>query len=392
MLHRCLLLACSFVLMMGLSDFASADYHTGFEVSEGFAVGGPMPAGWSTSGSGSVVVSGLNVIAGSQNLEIHDAFANYTAELNTVGSENFVIETMIRPSSYVAPEYNFGGYGWMYAYSQGYEDFAGGVLFRVQDTNDLSGVENPTSDELQILFWQSAGSQEVVGSFVPGAWYRYQIIIDSTNSTVTQRLEPLSGGVTIERVYARTITWIPLVVFAGDQYSFGEGSRAHFDEFSIGFEQPPEPVVVTPGIFDVTRGNYVGGSIAELSVSDNVDLTAIRRPTDIQSRVFLEVTSTSPAEVPSLFSFTVEAAVFARSEVSQSIDLFNYQLGSFEEVDVRPANRFTDLVTTVEAAGDLSRFVEPGTGEIKARVRFESANPRQQFSANIDQTVWGIRE
>ena len=266
-----------------------------------------MPAGWSTSGSGSVGVSSLNVVAGSQNLELHDAFANYASEQNTVGNENFVIETLIRPSSYVAPEYNFGGYGWTYAFSQGYEDFAGGVLFRVQDADDLSGVENPTADELQILFWQTAASQQVVGSFVYGAW-------------------------------------------------------------------------------------YVGGTIAELSVSDNLDLTAIRNSADVQSRVFLELTSTSPTETPSLFAFTLEAAVFARSAVTQSIDLFDYQLASFEEVDVRPANRFTDLVTTVEATGDLSRFVQPSTGEITARVRYESVNPRQQFSANIDQTIWGIRE
>ena len=58
--------------------------------------------------------------------------------------------------------------------------------------------------------------------------------------------------------------------------------------------------------------------------------------------------------------------------------------------DSRLANRFTDLSTEAWPAGDLSRFVEAGTGCMRARVRFVSTNPRQQFQANIDQMIWSV--
>jgi FtsP/CotA-like multicopper oxidase with cupredoxin domain len=152
------------------------------------------------------------------------------------------------------------------------------------------------------------------------------------------------------------------------------------------------PMTVVPASFDVTRGTYVSGDLNDLEQSDNSDLSATRNTSDIQSRVFVEVTGASPSQTPSEISFTLEASVFARSGVTQSIDLYNYQASQFEEVDSRPAMRFSDLVTEVVATGDLSRFVEVGTGTVKARARFQSAVARQQFSANIDQMIWTITE
>ena len=142
--------------------------------------------------------------------------------------------------------------------------------------------------------------------------------------------------------------------------------------------------------FNVTRGEYVSGGLPELANSDNSDLVARRANNDIQSRVFVEFKSFSPTETPSRFDLTFEAAVFARSTVVQSIDMFNYDTGDWEEVDSRNAQRLVDLVTVVTPAGDLSRFVEPGTGCIEARVRFQSVSPRQKFSANIDHVIWTI--
>ena len=79
-----------------------------------------------------------------------------------------------------------------------------------------------------------------------------------------------------------------------------------------------------------------------------------------------------------------------RSQVVQSIDLFDFQNDVWEEVDSRDASRFTDLVTEISPGGNLARFVQPITLGIKARVRFESVNPRQKFTALIDQAIWII--
>ena len=76
--------------------------------------------------------------------------------------------------------------------------------------------------------------------------------------------------------------------------------------------------------------------------------------------------------------------------MTQTIELFNYTDGVWEEVDSQNASRFTDATVTVEATGDVSRFVETGTDCILARVRYQSGNARQKFSANMDQISWTV--
>ena len=140
----------------------------------------------------------------------------------------------------------------------------------------------------------------------------------------------------------------------------------------------------------VTRGTHVFGGIAELTESDNEDLTIQRAVSDIQSRTEFEVKAVSPVVSPSSLEVTLEGAVFARSTVEQSIELFDYDAGEWVEVDTTTANRFTDITVSAAASGDLSRFVEPGTQCIEARIRYQSLNPRQRFSSNTDQFFWTI--
>ena len=142
--------------------------------------------------------------------------------------------------------------------------------------------------------------------------------------------------------------------------------------------------------FEFTRGNYSSGTVADLASSDNSDVSGRRNSSDTVSRVFLEVKGVSPTETPSSLKFTLEASVFARSTVVQSIDLFNYDTATWEEVDSQPAAAFVDSTVMVSATGDLSRFVEDGTNCIEARCRYESPSARQQFTANVDQVLWTI--
>lgn len=150
------------------------------------------------------------------------------------------------------------------------------------------------------------------------------------------------------------------------------------------------PITVAPSSYEVTRGRYVSGDETSLADSDNVDLGARRSSTDIQSRVEVEIEGTSPTETPTSMTFTHEASVFARTEVTQNIEMYDFVLGDWETIDSQPASRFLDVTVEVVPTGDLSRFVEAGTGVVRARSRFVSSNPRQQFSANIDQMIWVI--
>ena len=148
---------------------------------------------------------------------------------------------------------------------------------------------------------------------------------------------------------------------------------------------------VLPDSFVVTRGTQTGGGIPELSESDNADLSIQRAVSDIQARTELVVKSFSPVVNPTRMELTLEAAVFARSTVDQSIALFNYASSTWVQIDLRPAARFADSVVVAAAAGDLSRFVDQTTGCVEARIRFQSRSQRQNFSSNIDQTTWTIQ-
>ena len=152
------------------------------------------------------------------------------------------------------------------------------------------------------------------------------------------------------------------------------------------------PVTVSPDTITTTRGTFNSGGIPEISASDNQDYRISRSNSDIQSRTEFEVKAVSPVAAPTSFEVTLEGAVFARSNVVQTISLFDYVAGSFEVVDTRNANRSPspDSTVTVAATGDLSRFVEPGTNCIEARVLFRSDNPRQNFTSNTDYFVWTI--
>jgi hypothetical protein len=151
------------------------------------------------------------------------------------------------------------------------------------------------------------------------------------------------------------------------------------------------PFTVVPDSFLVTRGTYVSGGIPELRNSDNADLSIRRASSDIQARTEFTVNSFSPLANPSAFEVTLEGSVFARSPINQSIELYDYVAANWVLVDTRPAAQFIDSTVTVAATGNLSRFVQPVTRSIQARIRYQSVSPRQQFASNTDLFIWTIQ-
>ena len=152
--------------------------------------------------------------------------------------------------------------------------------------------------------------------------------------------------------------------------------------------EPADPIVVLPDSITVTRGTKASGGRAQIIQSDNQDISIQRRTSDIQSRTAFEVSGFSPTENPSFMEIMLEGAVFARSPVTQTIELWDYDAGQWESVDSRTAARFTDSTVIAAPDGDLARFVEDGTRALLARVRYNSQNPRQQFSSNTDLFTW----
>ncbi len=160
-------------------------------------------------------------------------------------------------------------------------------------------------------------------------------------------------------------------------------------EVAFGGEVATSSVVVPNSVAD-TRGQYVMGDAASLAQSDNVDYVLRRAVNDTQSRTEFVVDGVSPTLMPNGVEVTLEGAVFARSTVVQTIEMFDYILDDWELVDTRNATNMVDSTVMVTLGGDLSRFVDPSTGSMSARIRFQSLNPRQRFSSNTDLFNWTI--
>jgi hypothetical protein len=150
------------------------------------------------------------------------------------------------------------------------------------------------------------------------------------------------------------------------------------------------PQTGLPESITVIRGIHIGGTVADLHASDNVDYSIQRNPAQTSGVIEVEMNSVSSVASPTTFEFTLEASAFFRSTVIQSIRFFDYTAGVFVEVNAQNASRFTDSTVVAIGTGDLSRFVEPGTGNVVTRVLYTSIAPRQAFSASLDQAFWTI--
>ena len=151
-----------------------------------------------------------------------------------------------------------------------------------------------------------------------------------------------------------------------------------------------EVLTVLPTSFQVTRGTFSNGTLSDLRNSDNQDVSIRRSNSDVSSRTSFEVTGFSPHTNPVVLQVDLESSVFARSQVTAQIQLFDYQTQTWETIQTATAARFNDSTISGEATGDLSRFVEQNTLGMKARVEYVSGNPRQKFTSNVDAFSWTI--
>ena len=170
----------------------------------------------------------------------------------------------------------------------------------------------------------------------------------------------------------------------------GYGRKSGIPEGWLFSFEPPE-TQISPSTIQIARGRLAGGVVEDLGVNDGVDVSIQRSTSDIQAVTSFEVEGTTDIVVPTSIRLEFDGAVFARSPVNQTIEVFDYQLAQWEILDIREASRFSDALISLDLSGDLARFVEAGTGSLRARVEFASVNPRQQFTSNTDYLAWLIR-
>lgn len=209
-----------------------------------------------------------------------------------------------------------------------------------------------------------------VNGFLPGPGEQYLIVQRLSGNTMF--------GSFNEGDLVATISGVGLFI----TYSAGDGN-------DIGLYTEVIDVLV-PQSFNLVRGTLAAGGELELAQSDNTDVSIYRNDQDVRSETEFEVEAVSLTGNPGSMKIQLEGSVFARLDVTQSILVYDFHNSLWEEVDTRSASRFADRVDVVQLNGDLRRFVDQGSGLIRARVRFTSSNPRQRFTSNTDLFEWQI--
>jgi hypothetical protein len=154
------------------------------------------------------------------------------------------------------------------------------------------------------------------------------------------------------------------------------------------------PIQVFPESYSVQQGVTVSGGVEQLGASDNSYLVL----THINTRhsammVDYEMKSTSPVPSPTRLDLVLETSFAGRAPMAQRTYLYNYQSSEFELLDDRDLG-LADTAINVQAAGDLSRFVDPDNGCVELRVELypnkEIVFPGGPLNIKIDQVKWLI--
>ena len=149
--------------------------------------------------------------------------------------------------------------------------------------------------------------------------------------------------------------------------------------------------IVRPHTFIVTFGELIGGELRSLFNSDDDYVIVRERPSIsvLAPSIEVVVIATSPIESPKTFGFVLEASCSGFPTL-QRLSLYNYESDSWELVDERNPTSW-DSIVEFAAGENPSRFVKPGTKEMKARIGYiDSGVVSLGWVSKLDWTVWGI--
>jgi hypothetical protein len=153
----------------------------------------------------------------------------------------------------------------------------------------------------------------------------------------------------------------------------------------------PKVDAATPFNFLITRGNAVGGNTtSSVEYSDN-DRLVVRPGITLstsQAPILFRVFGTSAHAPTASLKFVVEVSGTSAS-IQQLVEFFNFTSSTWEVMDQRNLTT-SDTTITVSAGGAISRFIQAGTSEVRARVSYRATGPVLGFpwSTRIDMMHW----
>ncbi|MDQ2987094.1 MAG: hypothetical protein M3R13_10320 [Armatimonadota bacterium] len=168
----------------------------------------------------------------------------------------------------------------------------------------------------------------------------------------------------------------------------GTASNPVGDVFAVMWVRLNDTVPVTS--LDVIRGIVSGGGLASLAASDDSRLEM--KPGIVfstsQEPVLIKVTGTSPQLNPAMLSFFVESSATGGPSIRQSIQMYDFDAGVYESVDVQPCTALDETVR-VTITDDPGRFIGP-SGQVDAQVGYKATAPVFQFPwrVRLDRVRW----
>jgi len=153
-----------------------------------------------------------------------------------------------------------------------------------------------------------------------------------------------------------------------------------------------ESAETLPETVTLVRGLHVSGDLEDLFFDDASRFIArpdVFGPSAIPP-IQVEVTSTTNIQAPSELRFLVESNLSV-DDIQQEILLWNFNQQQYDLFDTRIATVNADGVVEV-SFNDAARYVEDGTGQIRAIVRFNAVafSIVPTWNARLDRTVWTI--
>lgn len=156
------------------------------------------------------------------------------------------------------------------------------------------------------------------------------------------------------------------------------------------------PGVTVPLGRKLLDGSAISGQLANVNTGDDSYYQLIPSPTSNPRKQKIEAVliSVSDNDNPSGLGFRLESAMTGgpAGDVIQSIRLWDHQTDQWELLDsLAVANR--DTVYEVTATGDVSRFIHPINGELRAKVTWQSpvfAGSTFNWDVKVDHAIWMI--
>ena len=139
---------------------------------------------------------------------------------------------------------------------------------------------------------------------------------------------------------------------------------------------------------EIIRGNVASGGLADIQDAD--DQRLVIRPGLVffsgQPPIEIEVDSRTDQQDANIIEMGIESS--GDTHVLQTIMLFDFELKTWTEVGAGEVLQIDDLkVVDVEEA---HRFIQDGTGKVRAKFRYSSTGPRFTYPwfARIDYARW----